>query len=302
MRGVIVSLSALHVIACASARWKAPSEDVQRAAVNGTEIAYTVDGTGMPLVIIHGGWGDFRSFSRAAPILAEHHAVVRVSLRHHWPNQAPESERAALAVYRADVHAADVAGLIERFGLGPAIVLGHSYGGIVAALVAQSRPDLVGQMVLVEPSLYGLLREYPGGVEYIQAEKEWSQRKLAGIREGQAPLEIGRVIYDAARPGTFESFSEIRRAIFIANARTVRPVLINNWADVPYTCADARQIKMPVLLVEGEKTGADMREINSRLLGCMPDARRVVLPNTGHAIQFDAPEAMARAVARFIGR
>lgn len=59
---------------------------------------------------------------------------------------------------------------------------------------------------------------------------------------------------------------------------------------------------MPVLLVEGEKTDADMREINSRLLGCLPDARRVVLSNAGHAIQFDAPEAMAHAVAEFIER
>jgi pimeloyl-ACP methyl ester carboxylesterase len=56
---------------------------------------------------------------------------------------------------------------------------------------------------------------------------------------------------------------------------------------------------MPVLLVEGEKTDDDMREINSRLLGCLPDARRVVLPGASHTIQFDAPEAMAREVARF---
>ena len=113
---------------------------------------------------------------------------------------------------------------------------------------------------------------------------------------------IGRIFYDDTRPGRFESLPEARRQIFQDNAPTARLVLINNWVDVLYTCTDARRLGMPVLLVEGEKTDPDMREINTLLLGCLPDARRMVLPNASHAIQFDAPEAMAAAVAAFLAR
>lgn len=300
MRVVLPSLAALQLIACASVPPRAASEEIRRTAVSGAEIAYAVDGSGPPLVMVHGGWGDLRSFSRAAPRLAERRTVVRVSLRHHWPGAAPPSEAAALAGYGVETHAADVVALIERLGGGPAVVLGHSYGGIVAALVAQARPDLVERLVLVEPSLYGILRGHPELEAYIEAERRLWKGKLARIPEGQDPAETARVIYDETRPGTFDAFEERRRSIFLANARTVRTVLIRNWSEVPYTCTDARRIEVPVLLVEGERTDADMREINSLLLRCLPQARRVVLAGAGHSIQFDAPEAMARAVARFI--
>lgn len=59
---------------------------------------------------------------------------------------------------------------------------------------------------------------------------------------------------------------------------------------------------MPVLLVEGEKTSPGMRAIGTRLLECLPDSSRAVLPGNGRAIQFDAPEAMASAVTEFLGR
>ena len=59
---------------------------------------------------------------------------------------------------------------------------------------------------------------------------------------------------------------------------------------------------MPVLLVEGEKTSPGMRAIGTRLLECMPAARRAVLPGVGRTIQFDAPEVMAVVVADFMAR
>ena len=57
-----------------------------------------------------------------------------------------------------------------------------------------------------------------------------------------------------------------------------------------------------VLLVEGQKTSPGMRAIGTRLLECLPDSRRAVLPGVGHTIQFDAPEVMAVVVADFLAR
>jgi pimeloyl-ACP methyl ester carboxylesterase len=153
----------------------------------------------------------------------------------------------------------------------------------------------------VEPSSR-ILRQHPGGEKHIAAESKWRDGLLTRIRAGQDQLAVARSIYDDARPGTFDAFPEQRRRIVIDNARTVGPVLVHNWVDVPYSCEDAKRLGMPVLLVEGERTDPDMREINSVLLGCLPHARRIVLPNAGHAIQFDAPEAMADAVAEFLAR
>ena len=78
------------------------------------------------------------------------------------------------------------------------------------------------------------------------------------------------------------------------------PVLTHNWVDFSFRCHDAATLRMPVLIIEGAKTDADMRQIDSVLAGCLPNAQRVVLPNSKHTIQYDAPEAMAHAVVEFL--
>lgn len=67
-----------------------------------------------------------------------------------------------------------------------------------------------------------------------------------------------------------------------------------------FTCEDARRLPSPLLLVQGEKTGRDFREIVARIAACAPAARTVVLPGSRHVVQIDAPEALARVVVELL--
>ena len=200
------------------------------------------------------------------------------------------------------MHVADLVALIEKLGRSPVDLLGHSYGGAVAALLAQSRPDLIRKLVLVEPALYSLWPSCPGGQEYLQDMAAWRAEMRAKIDAGQDPVAIVRAMYDDDRPGTFDSFPAWRRQTLIDNARTTASLFANSLLSLPFGCGEAQRIAMPVLLVEGQKTGPGMRAIGTRLLECLPDSRRAVLPGAGHVIQFDAPEAMAVVVADFLAR
>jgi pimeloyl-ACP methyl ester carboxylesterase len=124
---------------------------------------------------------------------------------------------------------------------------------------------------------------------------------LERVRSGEDPAAIVRSIYDD-EPGTFDAFPEARRAVLLANARTIGPLVANGPSKAPFTCQDASRMRMPVLIVEGEKTGKGAQMIDSVLLACVPISRRAVLPNAGHTIQYDAPETMARVVAWFLAR
>jgi pimeloyl-ACP methyl ester carboxylesterase len=263
-------------------------------------VASVTEGSGPPLVVVHGAWGDQRSFSLAAPILAERSTVTRVSLRLHWPNPWPASEQEAYDSYLFETHAADLAALIEKSARYPVDVLGHSYGGVVAVVLARSRPDLVRRLILVEPSLFGILRGQEEGEKLFTGVVKWRDGELARFRSGEDPLAMMRGWYDETTPGAFDAFPEWRRQIVTANARTMGPALTHNWVDFPFRCQDAATLRMPVLIVEGAKTGAGMKKITSILAGCLPDAHRVVLPNSTHMIQYDAPEAMAHAVVEFL--
>ena len=149
------------------------------------------------------------------------------------------------------MHVADLVALIEKLGRSPVDLLGHSYGGAVAALLAQSRPDLIRKLVLVEPALYSLWPSCPGGQEYVQDTAAWRAEMRAKIDAGQDPVAIVRAMYDDDRPGTFDSFPAWRRQTLIDNARTTAPLFANILLSEPFGC----RARHPVRRTRGDGGG-----------------------------------------------
>jgi len=100
-----------------------------------------------PIVLLHGLSGSRLSYGAVVAHLEGD--VWNVDLRGHG-----ESSRATLESYDAQSYAADVAALIESEIRRPALVVGHSLGGVAAAQLGRSRPDLVAAVFLEDPPLY----------------------------------------------------------------------------------------------------------------------------------------------------
>ncbi|QBI55787.1 alpha/beta fold hydrolase [Streptomonospora litoralis] len=92
------------------------------------------DGTGVPLVLLHGLGGTLEEWEPVADLLAPRHPVYAVDQRGHG-----RSEDSAPTV---EGHLADLARLVDRFGLHTPVVVGHDMGGVLAALFATRRRDL----------------------------------------------------------------------------------------------------------------------------------------------------------------
>ena len=118
-----------------------------RIDVNGTTIAYEERGHGgPPFVFIH-GWACDRSFWRPQfDELSRDHRCVALDLR-------GRGDSPAVPPYDSTTAAADVAAVIQSLGLGAAILVGHSLGGLVALLVNDSHPELVQGIVLGDSPL-----------------------------------------------------------------------------------------------------------------------------------------------------
>ena len=114
--------------------------------VNGYDMAFVERGTSAPLVLVHGTLGDYRNWAAQMEPFGEHFRTIAVSLRHCWPERWDGDGDD----FTADQHAEDVAAFIAALGAGPVSLLGHSRGGYIAFRVAQTRPDLVRKLVLVE--------------------------------------------------------------------------------------------------------------------------------------------------------
>jgi pimeloyl-ACP methyl ester carboxylesterase len=109
---------------------------------NGLSLYYEEQGTGEPLVLLHGGLGSGEMFAAVAPALAAGRRLVLVDLQGH--GRTADVDRP----FDPETMADDVAGLIEQLG-GTADVLGYSLGGAVALRLAIQHPERVRNLVLV---------------------------------------------------------------------------------------------------------------------------------------------------------
>ncbi|MBA3476333.1 MAG: alpha/beta fold hydrolase, partial [Actinobacteria bacterium] len=109
-------------------------------------VRYHVGGKGGPLLLLHGLAGSTRNWVELLPDLVQRYRVLAVDLPGHagsgrLPRGAPTADFAAAA-----------AAVLEAEASRPALVAGHSFGGLVALRLAQSRPELVRGLLLVSPA------------------------------------------------------------------------------------------------------------------------------------------------------
>src|SRR5215813_4902876 len=101
---------------------------MQSLLVNGYDMAYLDVGTGLPLVCVHGSLNDFRIWGCVIGPLSKRHRLICVSLRHffpdHWDGKGD--------TYTIAQHVDDLIAFIEKLGLGPVDLMGHSRGGHIS--------------------------------------------------------------------------------------------------------------------------------------------------------------------------
>jgi pimeloyl-ACP methyl ester carboxylesterase len=113
------------------------------ADVNGLRLYYEVQGTGRPLVLLHGGLGAIEMFGSNLPALARGRQLIGVDLQGH--GRTADIDRPLSVELMAD----DIAALIRHLGLDRPDVMGYSMGGGVALHIAIRHPELVGRLVVV---------------------------------------------------------------------------------------------------------------------------------------------------------
>lgn len=99
-----------------------------------------------PLIALHGLTGSGACWSALARALEGEYDVIMPDARGHGKSSAP------LHGYLYRDHASDVIGLIEALGLAAPVLLGHSMGGMTAAVVASEVGTAIRGVVLADPT------------------------------------------------------------------------------------------------------------------------------------------------------
>jgi pimeloyl-ACP methyl ester carboxylesterase len=113
------------------------------AEVNGIRLYYESQGTGRPLILLHGGLGAIEMFGPNLPALAKGRQVIAVDLQGH--GRTADIDRPLSVELMAD----DIAALIKHLKLERPDIMGYSLGGGVALQTAIRHPEVVGKLVVV---------------------------------------------------------------------------------------------------------------------------------------------------------
>jgi pimeloyl-ACP methyl ester carboxylesterase len=261
--------------------------------VNDYPMAFTDRGTGPTVVFVHGVLTDYRVWQKPLENWLKDYRVIAVSLRHFYP----EIWNGKANDFTYQQHAKDLARFIETLG-GPVHLVGWSFGGMPAYMVARDRPDLVRKLVLVEggPDFRVQADGVPSNADPIKRAAVTEKFFQAGDIDGGLRFAVN----DISGPGRWDALSESYRQSIRENAWTV--VGIGREALWRASCSEFQTLKMPVLLMWGELTTPRLRGIVEAQAECLKTASIVKIPRTGHGVAAGNPQAFHSEATSFLGR
>ena len=285
----VAALAILFTLPAAPARAEKPG----KVLTNGQSFAYVEEGSGPPLVLVHGSVSDYREWPKQMAPLARHHRVIAYSRRYHWPNPPPGADADASPERQVD----DLAAIIKALGVAPAHIVGHSFGGAVALRLALRHPEMVRSLILVEPGVVGVL----GALTADDPVAKEAQAIRAAMREAFASGDVERIVRTYAAhvaPGEFERAGPEVRRMLLANVPAFQ--LDYNSRRTPFTCEDAGRVAAPALIVYGGRSPPGLQRIAETTARCMKSARVAKIPEATHWVQRPHARAFNEAVLAFL--
>src|SRR5260221_2964355 len=248
------------------------------------------DGAGPPIVMIHGASSNLQVMRQSlGEVLAKTHRVILIDRPGHgW------STRARLEDSTPAIQGRMIEQALTKLGVGPVILVVHSWAGALGARMALDYPERVAGLVMLAPVAY----PWPGGVGWYN--------KLV-TTPGIGPLAALTI---NPPPGQFLAEPGARRVFlpqsmpdgFIRNTATpllLRPreFLANAWDLVTLKAAVIAQapryaeIRAPTVIISGDVDKTVSTNIHSRpFASAVPGAKLIVLRGFGHMVQNAAPE------------
>jgi pimeloyl-ACP methyl ester carboxylesterase len=249
---------------------------MEMVEVDGLHIAYERAGSGPALVLLHGYVGDGRTtWRRQLDGLSDEFTVIA------W--DAPGAGRSTDPPegFGLDGYADCLAQFLEKLGLATACVAGLSFGGILA-LALQRRHSAISSALILASAYAGWAGSLPPEVA------EQRLRQALALADGAPQAFVGALLptmfSKTMPPETVDAFRASMqsfhprgfRAMARASAEDVRDVL-------PH-------VDVPTLLLYGDRDARAPLTVAEALQAAISGSRLVVLPNSGHVCNVEAPD------------
>jgi TonB family protein len=279
----------LMLTAVASA---AQSQTLKRIQVNGVELHYIEAGTGDPVILLHGGTGDYRSLPGPFQTLSRHYHVISYSRRYHYPNHNPvQNDHSAL------VEADDLAALIQALKLGPVHLVGTSYGALTALELAVKHPGMVRSMFLTEPPIHSWMEGTEHYREFMV--NIWDPARAA-FKRGDKRAGMRAFVNGLFGPGYFDRLPPAAAAAMMDNAPALQALALSSDPFPNLSKVLLGGLLTPTLIMTGANTIALHKDVDEELARHFINVKAVTVPNAGHGIARDNPEMFMSTLLEFL--
>jgi pimeloyl-ACP methyl ester carboxylesterase len=277
-------------------------DSIGRVKVEQLEVAFREVGEGPPVLLIHGWPLSSRTWRKVAPSLGGSFRCIALDLAGAGETAAPAGRSLGLAA-----QAQLVAGFVDALGLERVAVVGHDSGGSIARGFVTAHPERVSHLVLADTEVPG--HRAPLVVAFqVVSRLPGAGALLSGALRSRAlarsPLGFGACFADLRRFDFDEFFGAVIEPGAASPQRreaALRFIRDFDWADVDAVRARYDALRMPKLLLWGERDRFFPVAQGRRLAEMLPEPRRFeVVSGAGLFIHEERPEAWAQLVGEFL--
>ena len=250
---------------------------------DGISLACEVSGEGTPVVLVHGAGSARWSFDLVRPQLESRFTVIAIDRRGRGDSSDGQG-------YEVEREFEDVAAVVRDAGE-DALLVGHSYGGLIAAGAAQVL-DGLPRLVHYEPPMGGVL----AGAELID---RWERLILEGDRD----LMVREYFREVAGYAEDE-IDELAHLPVWERRKKISPTVPRELrAELAFRLnrAALARLATPTLMLLGSESPEWARRSTDAYGKAIPHAEVRILEGHGHNATTSGPDLLAAEVARFLG-
>lgn len=264
------------------------SSSVKMLDLGDVEISYDLNGSGHPLVLIHGYTHNMDTWNLQMSTLRNHYRVLRYD-RRGWGNSGGFSDPSMDPV--------DLAELLDHLDIPTAHIVGHSQGAHVALRFAMVYPEKVDHLVLYgspAPSGFGIpwsgSDSFPSNMPQVAREHGLDS---VGTIIFSHPLARGFV---EGSPGE-KIASEMWESYDGTDLLNPQP---SSNATPPPAAEDLLNVKAPTLVITGEWEIPYFQLVAEAFDYAIPNSECVTVPGGGHTVHLQQPERFTAEILRFL--
>lgn len=253
------------------------------------------------ILVIHGFRGDHHGLLRVADLLPDMRLIMPDLPAFGGSEPFVDDE------HSVPRYGAFIKHFMEALGLGPdTVLLGHSFGSIVASHFAAAHPGAVNPLILINPIASPALEGPKGIMTKLAVFYYWAAARLPkapglALLRNRAVVRVMSVTMAKTKDKQLRRFIHGQHDSYFSAFANRESLLESFKASVSGTVGDvAARLNLPVLLIAGEKDEIAMLPDQYKLMALLPDARLEVIPGVGHLIHYETPAPAAAAIRDFL--